>query len=375
MNVLLLITKGEIGGAQIFVANLAKGLKNISKKEVIPTIACGSGDFLFEFAQREGINFQRIKSLRRSSGLLANINFLFSFLRYLKKNRFEIIHLNSTNTLLGAIMAKLVNMRTKVVFTVHGLSILDPNYQANYFKKLLFKAFFNFSFSFVDEIVFVSQKNMDLFVKDNKVWANKCHLAYNGIKVDYFSREEARCFILNKVNLKDEEQFLIGSIGRLAYPKNYEFLIENFPEILKIKPNARLVLIGDGPERYKYEKIVERKALKDFVFILGEVVEAGRYLKGLDLFVLPSIYEGLSISLIEAYLSGTRSMASLVGGNEEVVGRDGCYILDDLSDFIAVLKRLSDEQKSCTDKNQYNLNKNKFLVDVMVNKYLDVYEG
>ncbi len=375
MRVLLLITKGEIGGAQIFVANLAEGLKNINKKEVIPTIACGSGDFLFKFSQREGINFQRIKSLRRSSGLLANINFLFSFLRYLKKNRFEIIHLNSTNTLLGAIMAKLVNMRTKVVFTVHGLSILDPNYQANYFKKLLFKAFFNFSFSFVDEIVFVSQKNMDLFVRGNKVWANKCHLVYNGIKVDYFSREEARRFMFNKIGLRDEGQFLIGSTGRLAYQKNYEFLIENFPEILKIKPNAKLILIGDGPERSKYEKIVEKKALQGFVFILGEIAEAGRYLKGLDLFVLPSIYEGLSISLIEAYLSGVRSMASLVGGNEEIIGRDNCYGLDDLTDFLAVFRSVLDEQKSCTDKNRYNLNKNKFLVEMMVNKYLDIYEG
>ncbi|HOZ53625.1 MAG TPA: glycosyltransferase [bacterium] len=375
MKVLLLITKGEIGGAQIFVANLAKGLKNINKKEIIPTIACGKGDFLFKFAQKERINFQRIKGLQRSSGVLANINFLFNFLRYLRKNSFEVIHLNSTNTLLGALIAKLVNIRTKVVFTVHGLSILDPNYKANHFKKLLFRAFFNFSFSFVDEIVFVSQKNLDLFVKSNKLWANKCHLAYNGVEVDYLKREDARQFIFNKIGLEDEGQFLIGSTGRLAYPKNYEFLIENFPEILKIKPNAKLILMGEGPERSKYEKIIKERGLSGFVFILGEVAEAGKYLKGLDLFVLPSIYEGLSIALIEAYLSGIRSIASLVGGNDEIVGEDNCFKLNDLNDFLAVFKLILDEQKSCTDKNQYNLNRNKFLVEVMVNKYLDIYEG
>ena len=166
MKVLLLVTKGEIGGAQNFVASLAWGLKN-KEKEISPVIACGQGDFLSDFSQKERIDFYRFKNLRRSGGFFSNIKFLFEFAKYLENNNFTVVHLNSSNTLMAAMIVKIFSKKTKVVFTVHGLSILDPNYQASYFKKLLFRIFFKWSFLFVDKLVFVSQKNLDFLTKNS----------------------------------------------------------------------------------------------------------------------------------------------------------------------------------------------------------------
>lgn len=361
MKILLLITKGEIGGAQIFVSNLAKGIKDLSGGENDVEIACGGGDFLSSFSQKNNIKFHNFKSLKRSFGFLNNINFFFDFINFLKKNKFDVVHLNSTNTLIGAISAKIVNRKIKTVFTVHGLSVLDPNYQASFFKKNIFRFFFNICFLFVDEVVFVSKTNFD-FAKKNKL-GKRISLIYNGIKSNFLSKEDSRSFLFQKAEITDSGCFLIGSIGRLAYPKNYEFLIGNFDKILEVIPNAKLFLIGEGPERKKYEDIIDKKSLKNNVFLLGEVLGAAKYLKGFDLFVLPSMYEGLSISLIEALSSGIKVIASRVGGNGEIVGDNNCFELNNIDSFIELLKK---------NDNNY-INNNKFLLETMVDKYVDIY--
>jgi glycosyltransferase involved in cell wall biosynthesis len=367
MKVLLLITKGEVGGAQNFVANLARGLKKEKGQDLDLVIACGQGDFLANFAQQEGIKFFRFKSLQRSGGFFSNLRFLFDFFKYLKQYNFDIIHLNSSNALIGAMIAKIVNRKTKIVFTVHGLSILDPNYQSSYFKKILFKSFFKWNFLFIDKIVFVSQKNLDLLTQNSRFISRKSFLIYNGIQADFLDREEARSFLLDKIGESDDNLFLFGSIGRLAYPKNYEFLLNNFSEVLKIKNNARLILIGDGPKREEYERIILKQGLEKHVFLLGEIVDASKYLKALDLFILPSIYEGLSISLIEAYLANIKSIASLVGGNEEIIGQKYCFELNNLEDFLRVLEMTLNSKIDYQDQE-------KFSLDTMVKKYLNIYE-
>lgn len=361
MKILLLITKGEIGGAQIFVSNLAKGIKDFSfEKNNDVEIACGGGNFLGSFSQNNNIKFHNLKSLKRSFGFFDNLSFFFDFLNFLRKNKFDVVHLNSTNTLIGAISAKIANRKIKTVFTVHGLSVLDPNYQASFLKKPVFKLFFKICFLFVDEVIFVSKNNF-YFAQKNKL-GKKISLIYNGIESDFLPREVSRSFLFQKVNIVDDNCFLIGSIGRLSYPKNYEFLIENFDKILEVIPNAKLFLIGEGAERKKYEDIIHKKLLGDKVFLLGEIIGASKYLKGLDLFVLPSLYEGLSISLIEALSSNIRVMASKVGGNEEIIGSGNCFELNNLNSFIEILKK----GNSASDKNR-------FLLETMVGKYIDVY--
>ena len=364
MKILLLITKGEIGGAQNFLANLAQGLKN--KEGVSPTIACGEGDFLANFAKKEGIDFFRFKNLLRSGGF-SNFKFFIDFFKYLRNNNFDVIHLNSSNALIGAMIAKMASPKTKIIFTVHGLSILDSNYKASYLKKFLYKSFFKWNFLFLDKIVFVSQKNLDFLTKNIRSITKKSFLIYNGIQVDFLEREESRRILLDKIGEMDDNIFLMGSIGRLAYQKNYEFLLNNFNEVKKIKSEIKLILIGEGPKRKEYEKIILEKNLENSVFLLGEMPNASKYLKGLDLFVLPSIYEGLSISLIEAYLARINSIASLVGGNEEIIGQEHCFKLNDLNDFLRVFKVSLDFKSGQLDKDRFSLND-------MVNKYLNLYE-
>ncbi|MFA7050292.1 MAG: glycosyltransferase, partial [Patescibacteria group bacterium] len=336
------------------------------------TIASGKKGYLSDFAKENKINFRLVKGLEKSSNPFNIIKFLFNFYRLLREIKPDVVHLNSSNALLGAFVSKIANMGVKNVFTVHGLSVLDENYKTSIVKKAIFKTIFYFGFFFVDDLVFVSQKNLD-FALSQKI-VKSAELIYNGVETNFLSREDARKFALNKAKIEDNDCFLIGSIGRLAYPKNYEFLIANFDKILEIKPNSKLIIIGEGPEREKYQKIAESFPGK--IHFLGQIEGASQYLKALDLFVLPSIYEGLSLSLIEAYMSGIKIVASDVGGNSEVIGNENCYKLNEIADFINIFKKnIITEQKSCTDINKRNLDKARFSLDKMTEKYLKVYNS
>jgi glycosyltransferase involved in cell wall biosynthesis len=362
MKILLVITKAEIGGAQAFVLSLAKGLQ--SKGQQV-AVAAGDGDYLPSELAKFNIDYFYLKSLKRSRSPLLVFYFIRELFSLLKREKFTVLHLNSTNTLPGAIAARCLNRKIKTIFTIHGLSVLDRNYQASYLVKFLFRSYFQFFLHFIDKTVFVSKYNLEEAKKQGI--ASNGVVIYNGLdfKPGYFlSREAARQELssLIKYEIKDSD-YIIGSIGRLAVQKNYDFLIKLWPEIKERRPAAKFVIIGEGPEREKLEELINITKATNDLFLPGETTQASLLLKGFDLFLLPSIYEGLSISLIEAVFAGVLVIASDVGGNSEVIGIENCFQLtkDSLLDKLQDIKDL--------DKKD-----NIFTSQEMVSKYLEVYE-
>jgi glycosyltransferase involved in cell wall biosynthesis len=262
----------------------------------------------------------------------------------------------------GAVGVKLANKKIKTVFTFRGMSILDEHYKINPVLRFLYRIFFRFFLLFIDEAVFVSQENFAKFGRGNL--AKRGVMIYNGLdpsKNNFFSKEQVLDFFHKKTNRDFSEKYIIGSIGRLDYAKNYEFLINVFPEILKIKPRAVAVIIGEGPDRKKYETLIEENNLQEKIFLLGNIENGSRYLKGFDVLVLPSRYEGLSITLLEALFAGLPVLASAVGGNSEAVSLPEAeiYELDNKKDFLekfeflqppGILKEIKEKNKSLKEK-------------------------
>lgn len=362
MKTLLVITRAELGGAQTFLLSLARGLK---KNGMQVAIAAGDGDFLPSELGKEKIPFFYLKTLKRNSNPLSIFSFIIELRRLLKREEFDVVHFNSTNTLPGALAAKLLRRKILTVFTVHGLSVIHPSYKAPKILKVIFKKYFKFFLSYVNRIVFVS--NHDFTESAAQGIAGSGELIYNGLEINsnyFLSRNEARSELEKVIKSKIEDAYLIGSIGRLAEVKNYDFLIRNWLEIKKIRPNARLIIIGEGPERVKYEKIVKEGKFSDDIYFPGENRLASKLLKGFDLFILPSIFEGLSISLIEALFAEIPVLASNVGGNMEIVGDDNCFVLGDDEDFFNKLKMVDIPK----------IDTNLFVADDMVKKYQELYE-
>ena len=101
-----------------------------------------------------------------------------------------------------------------------------------------------------------------------------------------------------------EDKFVIGHIGRFCYQKNHDFLVDVFVEILKRKENAVLLLIGEGELETDVKRKVKDLGLEEKVLFLGRKADVYRYYQPMDLFLLPSRYEGLPVVGVEAQAAG-----------------------------------------------------------------------
>ena len=114
-----------------------------------------------------------------------------------------------------------------------------------------------------------------------------------------------------------DEKFIIGHVGRFVRQKNHAFLIEVFEDVVKKNENAILVLIGDGPLKSGIEALVVEKGLSRYVKFLGLREDVHRWMQAFDVFLLPSLYEGLGNVITEAQAASTVSIIS-EGVPEEV---------------------------------------------------------
>ena len=150
-------------------------------------------------------------------------------------------------------------------------------------------------------------------------------LIKNGIDINRFIfNPETRKNMRKKLNI--DEKFVIGHVGRFSHPKNHEFIIDVFREIHIRNKNAVLLLIGDGNLRNHIEDKVVQLGLTNSVIFTGIQSDVSPMLQAMDVFLFPSIYEGLGIAVIEAQSSGLPCIVSdqvpreaLVTDNVEVV--------------------------------------------------------
>jgi glycosyltransferase involved in cell wall biosynthesis len=379
-KILIAITKGEIGGAQVFVRNLAFGLK---KNGFDVTVALGSehGDFLESELPRADIKLHFFNNLSRSFSPLRNFFLILEVRRYLKENPFDIVQLNSSNALFVALAAKLIKKSPKTIFTHHGLSFFDPR-STNLLGGFLIKISFKFLSLFVDKNVFVSERNFQDAINMNLIKKERAVVIYNETDVDFKTREASREFLEREFGVSIKDSFVVGSIGRLAYPKNYEFLIYAAADLTSsLHANYSkliFVVIGSGPERARYEKLIKKYGLEENFYLLGEISDASRYIKAFDLFVLPSIYEGMPLTVIEAVSAGIPVLVSKVGGNPEIVDNDNSQLfeLNSKAEFVKKLSKLMLSEKLCKDKSFKNKEVAKrFSAPSMVEEYEKVFNS
>lgn len=150
---------------------------------------------------------------------------------------------------------------------------------------------------------------------------NKYIFVQNGIEVDkYKYNVDMREKIRRNLGFTKSD-FVIGHIGRFEKQKNHQFLIRTFETLSKQDPNARLVLIGVGTLKNSIETLVKEKGLEKKVLFLGEQDNVNEILQAMDVFILPSLYEGLPVVGIEAQAAGLKCVfADTISEEADVTG-------------------------------------------------------
>lgn len=147
-------------------------------------------------------------------------------------------------------------------------------------------------------------------------------IVHNGIAVrDYFYEEESAVKKRRELNISNKS-FVVGHVGRFANQKNHKFLVKIYEAIMKQCEDSKLLLIGDGELRTEIEQYLQAKGLKNDTIILSNRNDINELLKVMDVFVFPSLYEGLSIALIEAQASGVRCVVSDTIDEKSVIGKN-----------------------------------------------------
>ena len=132
----------------------------------------------------------------------------------------------------------------------------------------------------------------------------------NGVDIDLFQTNEAqRLKVRNELGI-DEKTIIVGSVGRLDTQKNYEFLLDVFAELLEICPNYRLLLVGTGEQEKALKYKSEQLHIDKSVVFYGASDNVPAMMNAMDVFVLPSIFEGLVLVLVEAQAVGLPCIAS-----------------------------------------------------------------
>ncbi len=321
-KIIFVITKSNFGGAQKYVYDLAV---NLPKDIFDVAVALGGTGILIQKLREQNIRVIPITSLARDVHFINDVAALFELKSIFQNEKPDIVHLNSTKAGgIGALAARFAGV-PKIIFTAHGWAFNEERPQ---WQRFLIKIF-----SWL--IVILSHKTIAVSdaVKNNmQDWpfaSNTISVIKNGIsEPDFYSRSDAREFILSKTqNTISENAFIVGTIAELHKSKGLTYAIEAMVKLTKENSSLYYVVLGAGEEKEYLQTLIESHNLQERVFLLGFVDDAARYLPAFDLFLLPSITEGLALVLLEAGYAKLPVVASEVGGIPEVIENSKTGIL------------------------------------------------
>lgn len=318
-KILLVITQAEWGGAQKYVFDLAV---NLSVENYQVKIAVGEPDGKQELTKKLQTNkipvFQ-LKHLIRKISLIQDILAIKELINLIKKEQPAILHLNSSKAgLLGAIAGRLSGKnQPAVVFTAHGWAFMEP---LPFYKFWMFMLMEKIAACWRQATIVLSEKEKQIALKYHLVNPTSVIIIPNGIetnRISFLKKEEAK----KKLGIFTQPDGpIIGTIANFYPTKGLEYLIEAI-NILKEKNNfnGQCFIIGDGAGRENLENKIKKAGLYHEIKLLGTIPEAKIYLKAFDIFVLPSIKEGLPFALLEAMSAGLPIIATQVGAIPEII--------------------------------------------------------
>ena len=415
-----MITQSVSGGAQKYVFDLATGLDK-QKYEVAvaaggtaeltnrPAERGGDGE-LFGRLESAGVKVFRLKWLTRPIRPFYDIKAYFEIKKLLKNWQPNVLHLNSSKAgVLGCLAARNIKIyspsegrptartaevegskmafdsaplrsdnKILVIYTVHG-AVFEASF--SWLSRKMFLGIEKLTAEYKNKIICVSEHDRTLWLKYKVAPDEKLVTIHNGIdlNISFLPKEEARKKLLGHNCEQCKNCQIIGFIGYFYPEKNLETLIEAFTKLLtkNYQLKTKLLIIGNGPQENSLKFKVQSSKLNEKILFLGALPGASKYLKAFDVFVLPSIKEGLPYTILEAMAAGVPVVASAVGGIPELIQDSVNGFLIKPKDAEALAKKILQiiENSALAQKfSQNSLEKIKeFSLEKMVEKTQDQY--
>ncbi|MFW0778339.1 MAG: glycosyltransferase [Rickettsiales bacterium] len=312
------------------------------------------GKEVFGIARGKGFDLSLVKKIRQK----------------IQEKDIDIVHCHQyTPWVYGWLAAR--GTKARVIFTEHGRFHPDRyRYKAMLINPLIAMM--------TSSVVAISEATRSALAKYEFIPKQKIRVIYNGIRGLEVRPDEVHA-LRESLGVTDTE-LLLGTVARLDPVKNQALMLTALAQILPEYPSARLLLVGDGPDRDNLEQLAGKLAIADRTIFTGFREEPASYLAAMDLFLLSSHTEGTSMTLLEAMSLGITAVATRVGGNPEIVVDEKTGILTEpgsVQSFAAAIERLLDDvelRKHMSEKSK-DVFSRKFSVEKMVDSYVSLYDA
>ena len=380
-KLLYIVTQAEWGGAQRHIFDLAANLS----QDFDITIGFGSSGCSQELIKKinqQNIKMVNFKHLVRPINPLQDLPAVMEIAQFIRKNHFDIIHLHSSKAGVIGGLAKTLNRllgknpQPKLIYTAHGWVYIEP---CAPIKQWLYLMMEKVSARLRDATIVLSEKEKDVALKQGTAKKESVYVIPNGIdlnNLNFLSRAEAR----KHLGL-EENQFIIGAIANLYKTKGLEYLIEALRLINKepgTKSKAKMIIVGEGPEREKLESRIKNYELEDKIILAGSIPEACKYLPAFDIFVLPSVKEGFPYALLEAMAAGLPIIATDVGAIPEILENKKTGLIIEPANAFILATSIRNLYFSPPERQMLGINAagavKKFDVQKMIEKTKTVYQ-
>jgi sugar transferase (PEP-CTERM/EpsH1 system associated) len=326
-----------------------------------------SGGFA-ERVQRSDVEF--IELDKRPGHLVRDYPRLYRLFRRLRP---AVVHTRNLAALEAAVPAWAAGVPVRI-HGEHGWNRADPDGRRRRYQYVrgLYRPF-------VGRYVALSRHQEEYLERQVGVPSHRVSQIYNGVDTERFRPAQARSPIAG-CPFGQPEDFIAGWVGRMDPVKDLPNLLQGFARAShSSRSRLRLVLVGDGPTRPAVERLVEQLGLRERVWLAGERADIAEVMRGLDCFVLPSLGEGISNTILEAMASRLAVIATRVGGNPELIepGMTGLLVPPGDSDALAdALVRYSTDRAMARRhaKAARRVAQSRFSLARMVADYCSLYE-
>jgi len=363
------------GGGGVITRDI---FQELAKKHQIDIITSAYQDFPLEETQKR-VQIHRVSVIGRDKKSTASILSMLSFYpaamrkgkELIKKNKYDLVY--SFFAIPSGIVGKRLARRAGVphVLNIVGGDIYDPSKRLSPHRTFILKMLVTRVVNTADRVLAISSdiKKRALEHYDIK---KKIEVVLLGIVKPVFQKNSR-----SKLRL-GEKDFVISCIGRIVKRKGLEYLIQAIAELKK--ENAKLVIMGSGPELENLKKLSKKLGVEKQVMFTGFVNDAKKYqyLSASDIFALASLHEGFGIIYVEAMECGLPVIASNVGGQLDFLqdGKTGFLVpVGDSKKLTESIRKLYSSKKLRDRIGKYNTQHvKKFYIDKVAAKYGRVFK-
>ncbi|PHS59391.1 MAG: glycosyltransferase [Alteromonas sp.] len=303
VNILHVTYDMRIGGTEMVIKNIVEGCDDTQYRMSIYCIESPLGPW-GEDMKKAGL---KIVNAKRKAGF--DLSLIKSLRQYIIKHKIDIVHCHQyTPWVYGAFGAAFTKAR--VLFTEHGRFYPD----STSWKRKIINPILTLLSS---NITAISKATKQALTDFEYIPEKKIQVIYNGI-APVNETEKLRNELRQSLSI-DEGTILLGTVARFDPIKNHTMMIEAFDLVKQKFKNVKLVIIGDGEERANIESLIDTLSLNNDVILTGYKQDAARYIQAMDLFLLSSLSEGTSMTLLESLSLGVPCIVTDAGGNAEII--------------------------------------------------------